>query len=112
MTPPGDTTGYKVDTDSLRNVLKNLNFDIPKLNTLILIRENAKYNSMVDILDEIDLLERSWNAAKAEQLNKEVEDLTKEERFSYRYAMGEWNERDDRIVADALRKFVEAGGVI
>jgi hypothetical protein len=46
------------------------------------------------------------------QLNKEVDKLTTEERFSYRYAMGEWNERDDRIISDALRKYVEAGGVI
>jgi biopolymer transport protein ExbD len=112
MTQSGDTTGYKVDTDSLRAILKDLNFDIPRLSTLILIRDDAKYNSMVDILDEIDLLERSWNAAKAQQLNKEVKELTKEERFSYRYAMGEWNERDDRIIADALNKYVEAGGVI
>jgi len=100
---PGDTLGYKVDTDSLRSLLRTLNYDIPKLNTLIMIREDAKYEAWVDILDEIDLLERSWNAAKAKELEIKVEDLDKpeykENKFSYRYAMGEWEDRDDRIVA-------------
>jgi biopolymer transport protein ExbD len=104
-----DTGGYRIDSDSLRMLLKNLNYDIPKLNTLILVRENARYNSMVDILDEIDLLERSWNAEKAKQLGKKVDELTKEEKFSYRYAMGEWEDRDDRIVAAALGVSVGGG---
>ncbi len=106
--PVGDTAGYKVDADSLRMLLKNLNFEIPKLNTLILINKNARYSAMVDILDEIDLLERSWNAEKARQYNKKVEDLTKDEKFSYRYAMGAWEDRDDRIVAAAIS--AAAGG--
>jgi biopolymer transport protein ExbD len=94
---------YVVSDDSLRMVLKNLNFDNPKLNTLILIRKDARYNSMVDILDEIDLLERSWNAEKAKQLNKKVDQLTPEEKFSYRYAIGSWEDSDDRIVEAALQ---------
>ena len=64
---------------------------------------------MVDILDEIDLLERSWNAEKAKQLDKKVDELTKDEKFSYRYAMGEWEDRDDRIVAAALGATVGGG---
>ncbi|HDL03356.1 MAG: hypothetical protein DRP46_13570 [Candidatus Zixiibacteriota bacterium] len=111
---PGDTLGYKVDTDSLRSLLRTLNYDIPKLNTLIMIREDAKYEAWVDILDEIDLLERSWNAAKAKELEIKVEDLDKpeykENKFSYRYAMGEWEDRDDRIVAFALGALGEEGG--
>jgi len=109
-TPPGDTTGYTVDSDSLRMLLKNLNYDIPKLNTLILIRKDARYRDMVDILDEIDLLERSWNAATAEKLGKKVDDLTKDEKFSYRYAMGEWEDRDDRIINAALAAISPGGG--
>jgi biopolymer transport protein ExbD len=110
MTLPGDTTGYQVNSDSLRMLLKNLNYDIPKLNTLILIRKDARYKAMVDILDEIDLLERSWNAATAEKLGKKVEDLTKDEKFSYRYAMGEWEDRDDRIIDAALAAAPTGGG--
>ncbi len=110
ITPPGDTTGYQVNSDSLRMLLKNLNYDIPKLNTLILIRKDARYKAMVDILDEIDLLERSWNAATAEKLGKKVEDLTTDEKFSYRYAMGQWEDRDDRIIDAALAAAQTGGG--
>lgn len=106
--PPSDTV-FKADSDSLRSVLKNLNFENPKLNTLILINRKARYEAMVDILDEIDVLERSWNAAKAQQLGKKVDELTSEEKFSYRYAMGDWEDRDDRIVAAALEA-VSGGG--
>ena len=104
-----DTAGYMINSDSLRMLLKNLNFGNPKLSTLILIRKNARYHSMVDILDEIDLLERSWNAEKAKQLKKKVEDLTKDEKFSYRYAMGGWEDSDDRIVEAALA--ASGGGI-
>nr|MBN2278880.1 biopolymer transporter ExbD [candidate division Zixibacteria bacterium] len=106
--PAGDTLGYLVSADSLRNLLVNLNHDIPKLNTLILINNEARYNSMVDILDEIDLLERSWNAQIAKGLGKKVEELSPEEKFSYRYAMGKWEDTDDRIVQYALN--VAQGG--
>jgi len=107
--PADDTLGYLVDSDSLRMLLRNLNFENAKLSTLILISKDAKYNSMVDILDEIDLLERSWNAEKAKQLGKKADELAKDEKFSYRYAMGEWEDRDDRIVQEALN-FLEGGG--
>lgn len=96
-----DTGGYALDADSLRSLLVSLNRENPKLSTLILIRKDARYNAMVDILDEIDILERSWNAAKAKELNKKVEDLTTDERFSYRYAMGNWEDSDDKIVEAA-----------
>lgn len=106
MYPPGDTMGYRVDSDSLRMLLVNMNRNIDKLNTLVLINKHAKYNAMVDILDEIDVLERSWNAATAKRLGIKVEDLSKPEykdqKFSYRYAMGEWEDRDGKIVAAAL----------
>ncbi len=51
--------------------------------------------------DEIDLLERSWNAYQADLLGKDVKDLVGDERFSYRYAIGDWEERDDRIMEAA-----------
>ncbi len=110
VTSPDDTTGYKVNSDSLRMILKNLNYDIPKLNTLILIRKDGRYSAMVDVLDEIDLLERSWNAATAERLDKKVDELTRDEKFSYRYAMGEWEDRDDRIVDASLAAMSGGGG--
>jgi len=69
---------------------------------------------MVDVLDEIDLLERSWNAVTAQRLGIKPEDLNlaeyKDEKFSYRYAMGEWEDRDDRIVEAALTAAGIGGG--
>ncbi len=101
-----DTTGYMVDSDSLRMLLVNMNRNIDKLNTLVLIHRNARYNAMVDVLDEIDLLERSWNADTAKRLGIDLDELQKpeykDEKFSYRYAMGDWEDRDDKIVEAAL----------
>lgn len=109
---PDDTTGYLVDSDSLRMILVSLNRNVEKLNTLVLIHRHAKYSTMVDILDEIDILERSWNAVTAERLGIEVADLRtakyKDQKFSYRYAIGDWEDKDGRIVAEALR--VAMGG--
>lgn len=96
-----DSINYVVNSDSLRGLLKKLNQDNAKLNTLILINREADYEDLVNILDEIDLLERSWNAYTAINLKKDVKDLTKEEKFSYRYATGKWEERDDKIMIDA-----------
>ncbi len=101
-TPPGDTTGYQVDVDSLRSIMISLNREVPKLNTLMKIHPDAQYQSMVDFLDEVDMLERSWNAAIAEQKGVKVDKLTKEDRFSYRYAMDDWQDVDDRIVQESL----------
>ncbi len=96
-----DSINYIVNSDSLRGLLRKLNQDNAKLNTLILIDRDADYEDLVNILDEIDLLERSWNAYTAKKLNKDTKDLTREEKFSYRYATGKWEERDDRIMTDA-----------
>ena len=63
------------------------------------------------ILDEIDLLERSWYAVKAQDLDKDSNELTTDEKFSHRYAMGDWEDRDQRIVETALAVSLgETGG--
>jgi len=95
-------TKYRVDSDSLGRILRNLNESQPMLNTLVLIRFNARYNAMVDLLDEIECVEREWNVQKAAELGKPVEQLSRDKKFSYRYAIGDWKETDDRIVAEAL----------
>jgi len=95
-----DSVAYKLNPDTLRALLKNLNQANPKLSTLILISRKAAYNDMVSILDQIDLLERSWNEYTAKQKGVKVEDLG-EDKFSYHYAMGDWEDRDDKIIADA-----------
>ncbi len=104
-----DTVAYQLYSDTLRGLLKEQNQNNSKLNTLVLIHRDASYADMVNILDEIDLIERSWNQYTANRLNKKVKDLNKEEKFSYRYAIGEWNPRDDKII-DAARAAVSVEG--
>ncbi len=104
-----DTVVYRLDTDTLRNLLKEQNQANATLSTLILIHRDATYADMVNILDEIDVLERSWNAYTAEQLDVKVEDLTKEQKFSYRYAVGDWEDRDGNIMGAAKLAAQEAG---
>lgn len=105
-----DTVAYQLYTDTLRGLLKEQNQLNSKLNTLVLIHRDASYADMVNILDEIDLIERSWNQYTADRLKKDVKDLTKEEKFSYRYAIGEWNPRDDKIIEAARAAVAIEGG--
>ncbi len=105
-----DTLGYVFWPDSLRNILVSENRANPRLNTLLLIHRDADYADMVNLLDEIDLIERSFNKFTADQLGVKVEDLTAEQgKFSYRYAIGAWEDRDDRILEFAIRGAQERG---
>ncbi|MEW6051413.1 MAG: biopolymer transporter ExbD [Candidatus Zixiibacteriota bacterium] len=96
-----DSVIYQLNSDSLQHLLVNLNRENSKLSTLVLINRKATYNDMVNILDEIDLIERSWNAYTAKQLGVKVDQIPSDQKFSYRYAMGEWEERDDNIMLEA-----------
>lgn len=98
--------------DSLRTLLVDQNKANAKMNTLIIINKKAKYKTMVDILDEIDLIERSFNAATAKELGvtlKEFNDPGNDryeefqaKKFSYRYAMKPWEDRDSRMIEKVL----------
>ena len=104
-----DSVLYKLNSDTLRSLLLEQNRANSKLNTLILIHREANYSDMVNILDEIDLIERSWNDYTARQKGVKVDELTKDEKFSYRYAIGDWEERDDKIISSAVQQAVERG---
>ncbi len=104
-----DSATYRLDSDTLRSLLITQNRANAKLNTLILIHRDASYADMVNILDEIDFLERSWNANVAQRLGVDVDEIPKEEKFSYRYAIGEWEDRDNKIIEAAVAKAVERG---
>ena len=80
-----------------------------KLSTLVLIHRDATYKDLVNILDDIDLLERSWNAYTANKLDIDVGDIPKDQKFSYRFAMGEWEPRDDKIIRSAAEQAEERG---
>ena len=104
-----DSIAYKLDTDTLRNLLIAQNRANPKLNTLILIHREASYADMVNILDEIDFLERSWNASVARTLDVDVDEIPKDQKFSYRYAIGDWEDRDNKIIDAAIVKAQQGG---
>jgi biopolymer transport protein ExbD len=99
-------------TDSLRTLLVDQNKANAKLNTLLIINKDARYKTMVDILDEIDLIERSFNNATAKELGVTLKDFNdpdneryeefKAKKFSYRYAMSPWEDRDSRIIEKVL----------
>ncbi|MFH1372847.1 MAG: biopolymer transporter ExbD [bacterium] len=105
-----DSILYMFNADTLRGLLVQQNRNNSKLNTLILIHDDATYADMVNILDEIDLIERSWNAHKAAELGVKVNELTKEDKFSYRYAIGDWERKDDKIVKEALAQTQTGSG--
>ena len=107
--PKPDTLEYVLDSDTLIGLLREQNTKNSKLSTLILIHRDATYKDLVNILDDIDLLERSWNAFTANKLDIEVEDIPKDQKFSYRFAMGEWESRDDKIIQSAAEKAMEKG---
>jgi len=96
-----DSVEYEFNADSLRSLLVTLNKDNSKLNTLILLNKGAKYSDMVNILDEVDVIERSWNDFTARSKGVKVDKLAKEDKFSYRYAIGDWEPRDDKIIEEA-----------
>jgi biopolymer transport protein ExbD len=104
-----DSVKYVFNGLALQDILVRENRANDKLNTLILIHRDADYADMVNVLDEIDLIERSWNSFTAEQLRKKVDELTSDEKFSYRYALGDWEEADDRKVAAALEAATARG---
>ena len=104
-----DTVAYALWPDTLRGLLVERNRENPMLNTLVLIHSDATYADFVNILDEIDFIERNWNLAKAEQLGVDVKDLPKNEKFSYRYAVGDWETRDDKVIAESIALAQAAG---
>lgn len=112
-TAPGtpDSIPYQFNATGLQDVLVRENRANDKLNTLVLIHRDASYADMVNILDEIDVIERSWNKFTAEQLGIKSHKLTKADgKFSYRYAIGEWTPPDDRKIAAAVSAAVATEG--
>lgn len=97
-----DSVVYAFNADSLQGLLTTQNRDNDRLSTLVLIHEDGTYADMVNILDEIDVIERSWNQFTANRLGVDVRDIPKDEKFSYRYAIGKWEPTDDKKIKEAM----------
>lgn len=103
LLPSAESNEYAVDDQALLNLLVDYNRSNPRMNTLVLIHPDAVYEDMVDMLDEIDRAERLINAERAVALGLPVDSLKGKDRFSYRYALGEWEDRDSRYMQLAHR---------
>ena len=84
-----------ISLDTLQQILIEENLAEPKLATIVTIHPDAKYHHLVDILDEIDIVERTFK--------QQVPD------WSYRFTMKTWDSDDDRAVSKALERVGEEG---
>ncbi|MDH4222106.1 MAG: biopolymer transporter ExbD [candidate division Zixibacteria bacterium] len=75
--------------DSLRALLSAKNQERPKLVTLIKIHKDARYFKMVDIIDEIQMIERQI---------KERND-----KFSYRFSFAPFTDEDEGLITGKLK---------
>lgn len=75
--------------DSLRPLLYRRNYEKPKLVTLIKIHKDAKYSKMVDIIDEVQLIERQIKESN--------------EKFSYRFSFAPFTDEDEGLITGKLK---------
>jgi biopolymer transport protein ExbD len=78
-------TPQPLSYDSLRGLLRDENIKQPKLVTLVKVDKDAKYFRMVDVIDEIQIVEK--------QLKEKNPD------FSYRFSLSPFSEFDKRQMA-------------
>ncbi len=100
-------TPWPIPADSVRELFIRYNWERPKLNTLLLIHPEAKYSRMVDLLDEVEVAEAL--------LRRNEEFMTaykaanpEEERFSFRYSIDHWSDRDTKVFEE--RVYSTTGG--
>jgi len=98
--------------DSLMPLLYGLNRDNPKMTTLIVIHKKADVSAFVDILDDIEMVERAINKDIATEYGLSPDVLTdrdhplydtfRERRFSYRYSRAMWEDSDSRRIQKSI----------
>jgi biopolymer transport protein ExbD len=87
-------TPQTLEFDSLRALLLERNENQPKLVTLIKIAKDARFTRMVDVIDEIQIVERHFKEANPN--------------FSYRFSLTPFSEYDKRVMAEHEKN---AGGI-
>lgn len=81
-------TPQPIPFDSLRGLLLERNKKQPKLVTLVKMQKEAKYFRMVDVIDEIQIVER-----QLKEINPN---------FSYRFSLSPFSEYDKRVMAGTV----------
>jgi biopolymer transport protein ExbD len=89
---------WKIPGDSIRDLFIRYNWDRPKLSTLFIINPEAKYSKMVDLLDETEVAEALLRGNQ-DFLKTYLAANPKETKFSFRYAMRKWEDRDNKLFA-------------
>ena len=94
----------QIPFDSLRANLVRENQKENKLATIVTIHPKAKYYALVDILDEIDVVERGFRSGNFLFAGNVLDTA-----FSYRFTMKPWDDEDDRAVNKALERLDSEG---
>ncbi len=85
----GKDLAKPVSFDSLRTLLQDKNREIPKLVTFVKIDKKSKYSNMVDVIDEIQIVERIFKE--------------RDPGFSYRFSIAPFSEYD-RVEMEKVKK--------
>ncbi|MCP4706212.1 MAG: energy transducer TonB [candidate division Zixibacteria bacterium] len=96
--PTPDSLRYKIDMRGLYDLLMEKNRAIEKLNNIILIHPDAHYSSLDRILTALHWIEWVWNDKTAYELGISANELDDNQKFSCRYAIRYWEDRDNRIL--------------
>lgn len=109
-----------VARDSLKDVLTDRVENVPKLVVRVIIHQKADFDALVEILDDFDIIERAVNQGIAGKLGVKYEDLYnakhpsaeqfKKERYSFRYALAEWENSDSRRIEKYKSLHSKQGG--
>lgn len=84
----GKDTPQPLSYNSLFGLLRKKNEEIPKLVTFVKIDKKAKYSKMVDVIDEIQQVER-W-------FKEDPKNPKRDPKFSYRFSIAPFSEYDRR----------------
>lgn len=104
-----DSAEYVLDIPATYELFNDFLGPRSRCAVLILSHPISHYICTDNVLAVLDRFEDDFNDLKARQLNKPVDSLTDSERFSLRYGMGHWYDRDNKVMAatHAARGFVD-----
>ena len=89
---------YVLDIPALQELIRGFLSQRKRCVTLIVPHPGSHYVCTDNVLAVLDRLEDEFNDLKARRLNKPVDSLSGRERFSLRYAIGRWEDRDNKIL--------------
>ncbi|MCK5125130.1 MAG: biopolymer transporter ExbD [candidate division Zixibacteria bacterium] len=94
--------------DSLNQLLVDKSGQYPRLSIILIINPEADFEALVNVLDEFDLIERSFITIRAGELGVSYADICDpshersaefaKERYSFRYIMAPWDDSDTRRI--------------